>query len=210
MSKVLILFAHPDQSQSCVNTSMASAARELDDVTVADLYAEYPRYKIEPEKEQQRLLEHDVVVLQFPFYWYSTPSILKEWMDGVLEYGFAYGHEGDKLANKPLLVATTAGGSEDAYSTQGSNQFPIRTLLSPLEQTANLCQMPYLPPFVLFGSLAASQDQRLTSHINHYRELLISLRDDQLEVKALSSHELMSESLLSVSAENPADRRPRD
>ena len=54
-----------------------------------------------------------------------------------------------------LLPVATAGGPDDAYREQGSNKFPLRTLLTPLEQTANLCQMRYIPPFVLFASLKA-------------------------------------------------------
>lgn len=196
MSNVLILFAHPNQSQSCINTRMAEKARQLESVTVVDLYAEYPRYKIDPEVEQQRLLDHDVVVLQFPFFWYSTPAILKEWQDLVLEYGFAYGHEGDKLAGKRLLIATTAGGSADAYTEQGSNQFPIRTLLTPLEQTACLCQMQYLPPFVLFSALSASKGQRWVSHISNYTKLLVALRDDQLDMDTALKQELLTDCTL--------------
>ena len=59
---------------------------------------------------QQRgcgLLDHDVVLFQFPLFWYSTPSILKEWQDLVLEHGFAYGAEGDALDGKRMMIAVT-------------------------------------------------------------------------------------------------------
>jgi glutathione-regulated potassium-efflux system ancillary protein KefG len=37
-------------------------------------------------------------------YWYSTPAILKEWQDLVLEHVFAYGHEGTKLHGKIFFL----------------------------------------------------------------------------------------------------------
>ncbi|MCV5371612.1 NAD(P)H-dependent oxidoreductase, partial [Escherichia coli] len=91
--KVLILFAHPSQHRSEVNTPLFKEAQKIEGVTCVDLYGEYPRFNINIDREQQRLREHDVVIFQFPLYWYSTPAILKEWQDLVLEYGFAYGTE---------------------------------------------------------------------------------------------------------------------
>ena len=110
MRRVLILYAHPGQRHSQVNTLLSQTAATLEGITFVDLYADYPRFKVNIDIEQQRLLAHDVIVLQFPVYWYSTPSLLKEWQDLVLEYGFAYGPGGDKLASKLCLLAVTAAG----------------------------------------------------------------------------------------------------
>lgn len=195
MGKVLVLFAHPNQSMSRVNLDMFKAASALEDVTTVDLYAIYPRYKIDIETEQKRLLDHDFIVFQFPVYWYSTPSLLKEWQDLVLEYGFAYGERGTRLAGKSLLIAATAGGDEDAYRPDGKNHWSIRTLFSPLEQTARLCQMRYLSPLVLFSSLAAATDERAPKHVEAYKHLLLAARDSQLDLEAA-----MAEPLLDISA----------
>lgn len=102
--KVLVLFAHPSQRRSEVNMPLFKAAKLVEGVTAVDLYGEYPDYHIDIDREQKRLLEHDVVVFQYPLYWYSTPSILKEWQDLVLEYGFAYGSSGTALHGKYLCV----------------------------------------------------------------------------------------------------------
>lgn len=186
MARVLVLFAHPGQRHSKVNVMMAKTARSVDGITFADLYAEYPTFNIDIDAEQARLLEHDVIVLQFPVYWYSTPSLLKEWQDLVLEYGFAYGHDGDRLKGKTVLVAATAGGDEEAYSIHGRNHFNLRTLLSPLEQTANLCQMHFAPPFILFAASQAALDGRGDRHVSAYRSLLEALRDDRIALSSLN------------------------
>lgn len=86
---------------------MARAAARIGGITFVDLYADYPRFDIDINIEQQRLLDHDVILFQFPVFWYSTPSILKDWQDLVLEHGFAYGNNGDKLSGKHMLLAAT-------------------------------------------------------------------------------------------------------
>ncbi|WFR95385.1 NAD(P)H-dependent oxidoreductase [Rhizobium tumorigenes] len=184
MVRVLVLFAHPGQRHSKINVAMAKTARSIEGITFVDLYAEYPTFNIDIDLEQTRLLEHDVLVLQFPIYWYSTPSLLKEWQDLVLEYGFAYGHDGDRLKGKRFMVAATAGGDEQAYHPQGRNHFGFRTLLSPLEQTANLCQMEFVAPFVLFSAGKGASGGRGVQHVADYRALLESLRDDRFDYEA--------------------------
>ena len=69
--KVLVLYAHPAQQHSNVNAAMADVARETEGVSFVDLYAKYPRLNLDVEAEQQRLLDHDAVVFQFPLMWYS-------------------------------------------------------------------------------------------------------------------------------------------
>lgn len=199
--RILVLFAHPAVGRSENNRPMLRALRHLDHVTTVDLYAEYPDFDIKIDVEQQRLLAHDVIVFQHPLYWYSTPALLKEWQDLVLEYGFAYGQDGDKLAGKVFFSAVTAGGSEDDYQKSGQNLFTVRELLQPLEQTANLCQMIYLPPFVLYRSRSSKEESRVAGHIEQWIELITALRDRQLDIRACRGLERLN--LASVLAPTP-------
>lgn len=152
MPDVLVLFAHPAVHKSRVNRQLAAVAREIPGVTFHDLYEAYPELDVDVRREQELLTAHEIVVLQHPFYWYSTPAILKEWQDLVLEHGWAYGREGRALRGKRLLCAITTGGPEEAYQTDGFNRFTVRQLLAPLEQTAFLCGMEFLAPFVVHGT----------------------------------------------------------
>ncbi|MGB1322644.1 MAG: NAD(P)H-dependent oxidoreductase [Vibrio gallaecicus] len=181
--KVLVLFAHPSQHRSEANKPLFDQASSVDGVTAVDLYAEYPTFNINIDREQKRLLDHDVIIFQFPLYWYSTPAILKEWQDLVLEYGFAYGTDGHSLEGKTIFCSITAGGKEDAYQTDGYNHFTIRELLHPIEQTASLCGMNYLAPFALFGARTALEENRISEHINNYKTLLTALVEDQVDYK---------------------------
>jgi len=184
-SRILVLFAHPAIRRSRVNRRLLEAVHDLDGVTVHDLYEAYPDFDIDVASEQQLLNRHEVIVFQHPMYWYSTPAMLKEWQDLVLEHGWAYGVDGHALEGKVLVTATTAGGTEQAYRRTGANHFTIRELLAPVEQTARLCGMRYLSPFVVYGTHTLD-GPGLERAAAGYRNLLTALRDGRLDLDAAS------------------------
>jgi putative NADPH-quinone reductase len=178
MARLIVYYAHPGHRHSHVNRHMARAAERVPGITFVDLYADYPRFDIDVAREQQRLLDHDVILFQFPVFWYSTPSLLKEWQDLVLEHGFAYGVGGDKLRGKICMLAITGAGPAEAYTESGYQHYPLRTFLTPLEQTARLCEMRFTAPYVLYAALRAPADNRVDPHVAGYRRLLAAIRDD--------------------------------
>ncbi|GAK83122.1 glutathione-regulated potassium-efflux system ancillary protein KefG [Vibrio ponticus] len=182
-NKVLVLYAHPSQHRSEVNQPLFDAAKTIEGVTTVDLYFEYPSYNINIDREQKRLVEHDIIIFQFPLYWYSTPAMLKEWQDLVLEYGFAYGSQGTALKGKRFMCALSAGGRADAYQTEGYNHFTIRELLYPMEQMAALTGMKYIAPLALFGARTAKEEGRITQHVERWKKLLNALVSDQFDYK---------------------------
>lgn len=157
---------------------MLKAIRSLEGITIRDLYADYPNFDINIEREQQHLLAHDLIVLQHPVYWYSSPAILKEWQDLVLEHGWAYGPGGDRLHGKFMLQAVSTGGPPDFYSAHGRNRFELRDLLSPFNQTAHLCGMAWLEPFILYAGRKRSETE-IFAEAERYRDLITALRDDR-------------------------------
>jgi glutathione-regulated potassium-efflux system ancillary protein KefG len=180
-NKVLIQFAHPALQNSRVNRRLITAVRNLENVTLNDLYEEYPDFSVNVRREQQLLMSHDIIVFQHPLYWYSCPALLKEWEDLVLQYGFAYGAQGTKLNGKWALTAITTGGPTSAYQRDGSNYFTIRELLRPFEQTVRFCGMVYLPPFVISGTLALKNEDQIAGYVALYRRAVESLRDGSFD-----------------------------
>ena len=150
--------------------------RTIDGITFRDLYEEYPDLYLNVKAEQELLVAHDVIVFQHPFYWYSSPAILKEWQDLVLEWGFAYGDNGTALRGKKFLTAITTGGPSEAYRREGFNYFTIRELLAPFEQTARLCGMEYLAPFVVHAVNSFSKED-IVAAAQDYRRVITMLRD---------------------------------
>ncbi|MDX1501997.1 MAG: NAD(P)H-dependent oxidoreductase [Thermoanaerobaculia bacterium] len=176
MPPILVLFAHPALEKSRVNRRLAAAVRGLDGVTFHDLYEEYPEYDVDVPREQRLLEKHDQVVLHHPFFWYSVPPLLKQWIDLVLEHGWAYGSEGTALAGKRVLSAISTGGGAEAYRHGGHNRFTMRELLAPVEQTFVLCGMEYLPPFVVHGAHGMTRGE-IEQHARRYRRRIEALRD---------------------------------
>ena len=197
MKSVLILFAHPALQKSRVNRVLIEGVRELPGVTFHDLYEAYPDFDIDVPREQGLLLDHDVIVFQHPFFWYSTPAILKEWQDLVLQHGWAYGSEGKALRGKTFLSAITTGGREVAYQREGHNRFTITELLAPIEQTARLCEMEVLPPFVAHGTLGMKDDE-IARHAADWRRIVEALRDERIDLEAARSQTRLNASLDSV------------
>ena len=180
--RVLVLLAHPVLERSRVNRRLVEAVRDLEGVTVHDLYEAYPTLAIDVGREQGLLVAHDAVVFQHPFYWYSVPSLLKEWQDLVLEHGWAYGAGGTRLAGKIAFHAISTGAPASAYRREGYNRFGVRELLAPCEQTAHLCGMRFLAPFVVHGALQLGRPEELAPHQAAYRRLLAAVRDGRLDL----------------------------
>lgn len=180
--RILVLFAHPVLERSRVNRRLLAGIQGLEGVTIHDLYEQYPTLAIDVQREQELLLNHDVIVFQHPFYWYSTPAILKEWQDLVLEHGWAYGHGGTALNGKLTFNVLTTGGPAMAYRKEGYNRFTIRELLAPYDQTAHLCGMKFLAPFVVHSSLRLVNDSDVAEHATEYRRALMALRDHTLDL----------------------------
>ncbi|MCV6601326.1 MAG: NAD(P)H-dependent oxidoreductase [Cohaesibacter sp.] len=212
--KVLLYLAHPNFDRSGINRPMFEAARGIDGVTCVDLYACYPTLEIDRDREQARLLAHDVIVLQHPLHWYSAPSILKEWLDQVLGYGFAYGQDakGDvvlALAGKYIFHAVSCGSPKEAYRADGANGADVRQLLLPFEKSFEFCHMRSLAPFVLFSAglpMAiddgnAGQRERVEilrtyrHHLQDWKQMLIALRDHELDFEQAQSARILNELL---------------
>jgi glutathione-regulated potassium-efflux system ancillary protein KefG len=185
--RILVLFAHPALQKSRINRQLIAAIRNLENVTINDLYEEYPDFYINVKREQRLLIDHDVIIFQHPFYWYGSPAILKQWEDLVLEFGFAYGPGGTNLQQKLVLSAITTGGPMSAYQRDGYNYFTIRELLAPFEQTARFCGMVYLPPFIISDALQMRDKAKISECSAFYRRAVEDLRDGRFDLTRLRS-----------------------
>ena len=85
MMNTTVFVFHPSlEGSSRVNKKLSDAARQIG-LDVRDMYMIYPDFRIDIKREQEVLTHTDRIVLQFPMYWYSTPALLKQWEDDVLE-----------------------------------------------------------------------------------------------------------------------------
>ncbi len=198
----LVLFAHPALERSRVNIRLAHAVRDLEGVTFHDLYEAYPEFDIDVLREQRLLDAHATIVLQHPFFWYSTPALVKQWEDLVLEHGWAYGSDGTALVGKRLLNVITTGGGEQAYDPDGPRGTTMPDLLSPLKRSFELCGMDYLPPFIVHGT-HGMVPETVDQHAADYRRVIEGLRDGTLDLKRARQHPRLNTDLDTLFDEDP-------
>ena len=178
MKSILILFAHPVVEKSRVQRSLLLKAASLPNVSIRDLYQLYPDFNIDIQAEKDALSQNDIVLWQHPFYWYSCPALLKQWIDLVLEYGWAYGPGGTALEGKLITNVVSTGGPEAVYQPEGRNRFTVRQFLAPFDQTAVLCKMTYIDPFLVQGTHKLS-NELILDQTERYGEWLKGLSHGQ-------------------------------
>ena len=186
-NRILIIFAHPLFEKSKANAALVKSIPKSSNITFHDLYQEYPEFDIDMKREQQLLLMHDIIIWHHPMYWYSCPPLLKQWLDIVLEHGWAYGKEGKALENKRLLQVITTGGRRENYSPTGRDRFTIMQLLEPFYQTAQVCNMTYLPPYVVHGTHVMKSEE-YDECGKEYSVLLDYLENRDLNISELSKY----------------------
>ncbi|NSL89210.1 NAD(P)H-dependent oxidoreductase [Chitinophaga solisilvae] len=194
MARVLINFAHPALEKSRMHRQLLMAVKGMQGITFNDLYEQYPEMDIDAAREQDLLLKHDVILLQHPFYWYSAPAIVKQWMDLVLEHGWAYGHTGNALQGKYLTNVISAGGAESSYQRGGHHEYTVREFLLPFLQSAILCNMHYAAPYVIYG-VHKMDNQDIKEEAQRYRKMLELLRDDKIPLAGLPALNTMNQVL---------------
>ena len=85
------------------------------------LDALYTNKPIDVPTEQDRLRRADVIVFQFPLFWFNIPSLLQRWMEEVWLHGFSHGTNGHALKGKKLLLSLTTGAPAEVYTPQGAD-----------------------------------------------------------------------------------------
>lgn len=197
--KTLVVVAHPDLfGSSRVNRRwVEELAKYPGEFTVHDLYAALAGDVVleDPSgadahlseaaiaRERALLEAHDLIVFQFPVYWYSAPALLRTWMDDIYGFGWAYGGEaalpgepGRKLAGKRFACAVCAGDIEANYRAGGTVGFTMDQVIIPFRATANYVGAACEPqPFALFGTENDLGEETLeasaSSYVTWLREL---------------------------------------
>lgn len=190
--KVLVLFAHPAFHKSHTNKVLVEGVNELNNVTFHDLYEKYPDFDIDVIYEQQLMQSHDCIIFHFPFFWYSTPAILKEYQDLVLQHGWAYGSKGNALKDKFFFTVLTTGGPRQAYTKTGFHKHTLLELLAPIRQSASLCKMKNLPPFVVHGTHSL-EHALIEKYKEDYFELLKLLVSDEIDFDKIHNFDYLND-----------------
>lgn len=119
----------------------------------------------EVAREQARLAEADMLVLQFPLWWGGVPAMMKGWFDRVLAYGFAYadGLRFDKgvFRGRRAMISVTTGGIPERFGP-GAVYGELETQVLWQSQHLVLEYMGFEvePPFVAYGASRVGEEGR--------------------------------------------------
>ena len=180
MKNVLVISGHTDLATSVANkTILETLHAMLPEAEIVKLDELYPDFKIDVETEQQRLLRADIIVLQFPVFWYSAPSILERWMEETFRHGFSHGSTGDKLKGKKLVLSFTTGAPAEMYNQDGHS---IDELFIGYRATCQLCQMEFAGTVYTGGvsygnrTTPALIEEQKAASVDHARRLVELLK----------------------------------
>ena len=170
MTKTLIIMSHPDVAQSTSQQFLLAAIKGEEQIQIRHLesiLAERESKHFDKSIERACLQEADRIFLQFPFYWYQCPSVMKQWMDEVLTLNLS-----QKYKKKELGIVVIVGAKKDRYTAGGSVGFGIEELLRPYQALANQLGWEYQTPFVIyqFQYLPETQKQQLLVNYLYYLE----------------------------------------
>ena len=207
--KALIVYAHPEPRSfngSLKDLAVEVLTEAGHSVQVSDLYAmkfhaaggpddftelqDADRFNYQAEQsaghftpelrsEFEKLAWCDLLILQFPLWWFSLPAILKGWVDRVFAFGFAYdrlrSYEDGVFKGKRGMLSLTTGGPAAAYSESGRHGGSIEHLLVHVNRgMLYFLGMDVLPPFVAYGAARVTPEQR-TELLSAYRERLLAI-----------------------------------
>lgn len=181
MSKILVVSGHTDLKNSFANKIILDELKRLLPEAKFDILSElYADYRIDVAAEQEKLINADIVVFQFPFFWYSVPSLMQKWLEDVFVHGFSHGRTGDKLRGKKLVISFTSGAPEEMYQKAGLQNYEIDEFLPPLKQTANMCGMQFSGVVYTGGLSYQSRHDEEKLAVMHQKAILHAKRVAEL------------------------------
>ena len=156
MANILIVSAHPRlEVDSVANKTIVEELTSLIPGAVVDQLDElYPDYRIDVAAEQAKLAAADVIVLQYPLWWYGWPSLLQKWVEDVVVRGFSHGSTGTALRGTKLVVSLTTGAAESYYDAQPGG---IEHFLAAVKATSALTGLEYAGILPLYGGSYANR-----------------------------------------------------
>jgi len=135
----------------------------------------------ELKAEMDKLQWADLVIFQFPLWWFSLPAILKGWVDRVFAMEFAYGsgrrHETGVFRGKRAMLAFTTGGPPSSYTEGGSHGDVFELLRHVQYGMFHFVGMDVLAPFIAYGAARVTAAER-AAYLERYRERLLKIESD--------------------------------
>ena len=121
-------------------------------------------FATEVESEIKKMEGCDLMIWQFPLWWFGLPAALKGWVDRVFAMGRTYGgghfYETGVFRGKRAFLSLTTGGPEEAYRTGGFNG-DIAAILRPIHRgMLQFIGFDVLAPQIVYGPVHLTDEER--------------------------------------------------
>ena len=142
---------------------------------------------------QQDIEKADLLILNFPLWWFSMPAILKGWVDRVMAMGFAYGggrwYGNGPFKDKHAMLCITTGGPETMYQATGLNG-DIAQILFPINHgILAFTGFTVLQPHIVWGPARLSPEQR-REELHQWSAILADIANrEQIAYPPLSAYD---------------------
>lgn len=137
-------------------------------------------YAPDIKAEQDKLIWCDLMLWQFPMYWFSLPAMLKGWVDRVLSVGFAYNYQLDQtfedapLQGTKAMISLTTGAPQSNYAPDGVYGHMEHLLWAIQNGILRLCGFDVLPPVIHWDVTVVDEATR-KGYFEAYRERLLAI-----------------------------------
>ena len=116
------------------------------------------------EAEIRKVEWCDLMIWQFPLWWFSVPGVMKGWIDRVFAMGRAYGggrvYGTGAFAGRRATLSLTTGGPAQSYQPDGFNG-DLQGILRPIHRgMLQFVGFDVLAPHVVYAPVRMSQEQR--------------------------------------------------
>ncbi len=133
------------------------------------------------EREIQNIEWCDLMIWQFPLWWFGLPGILKGWVDRVFAMGRTYGagriYDNGVFRGKRAMLSLTTGGPAAAYEKGGFNG-DIVAILRPIQRgILQFTGFGVLAPHIVYGPVRLEQAER-GQLLNDYAARLRRIADE--------------------------------
>lgn len=120
----------------------------------------------------------DLIIFNFPLYWYSLPAIMKGWIDRVFISGYCYGgtriYDRGGLKGKQAMLTFSLGGREHMFGPNAIHG-ELDTMLRPITRgILGYVGLSVLPPFIAYHVPYIDQQAR-QDVLEQYHQHLLTL-----------------------------------
>jgi len=124
----------------------------------------------------------DLMIWQFPLWWFSLPAVFKGWVDRTFAMGRAYGggkfYDTGFFRGKKALLSLTTGGPSESYQPDGFNG-DIHAILRPIHRgMLEFTGFSVLTPQIVYAA-AHLEDHDRRSALESYASRLYQTHQEE-------------------------------